>query len=250
MKARAGNRNGLRLGVGTALCLLMCAPLVFAHPCVEGGIKTGFTGVPGFAYCHMEFVADPTVNELRIYVSEAEDETLPDGKKREWVINLTVRKGKAAGKSVNLLPLRDPGPGKEWFPVAPVEKKGGYVFYRTELTGRVMLDKDPKKRVAVTFAAGRDARGRHCYKAGLNLARAKTLRLEEITFSAIDAAGKKPAWTKICFQAAFGQGLVKIGRMKKVAQTDLALKGFADAIAQIRNGDKYRKPESPPISRR
>ena len=71
----------------------------------------------------------------------------------------------------------------------------------------------------------------------------------EVTFKALDAAGNRPAITRALFKQAFGQGLMKMGRMKKVAQTDLPLTGFADVIANIASGDKFRKPEAPPPSR-
>lgn len=50
-----------------------------------------------------------------------------------------------------LLPLRDPGLGKESLSVAPMETKGGLAFYQSAVTARVMLDADPAKRHSVSL---------------------------------------------------------------------------------------------------
>lgn len=230
--------------------LIVFGQFALSHPTVEGGMKTAFVAVKGFAGTHLEFVADREANELRIYVSEAEDGKTPEGKKWEWVINMAVRTAEittAEGKKeqVSLAPFRDPGRDKEWFPVAPVERKDGYVFYRAEVTGRVMLDGDPAKRHSVIFKAGRGPHGRRCFKAAVNLADAKDLRLEEVRFSVLDAAGKKEPWTKICFQQAYGLGLIVMKKQNQVAQVDLPISVYTDALAKISEAGKFRKPEAP-----
>lgn len=246
-----GRKNAFGATVlGVGIGIIVFGRCVFAHPMVEGGMKTGFIAVKGFAGTHLEFVADPGANELRIYVSEAEDGKLPDGSRMEWVINMTVREKKITTKggkqeTVSLLPLRDPGSGREWFPVAPVEAKDGYVFYQSNVTARVMLDADPAKRHTVVFNAGQGPNGRHCFKARLKLSEAKTIRVEEVKFSAMDATGNKEAWSKVFFQRAYGLGLLKIGKANKIAEVDMPLQAYADAIANVKSADKFRKPEAP-----
>jgi len=230
--------------------LIALAHVAFAHPAIEGGMKTPFVYLKGFAGTHIEFVADPGSDELRIYVSESEDGQLPDGKKWEWVINMTVR-GKEIkavdGKKeqVALLPLRDPGPDRKWFPVEPVEQKNGYVFYRSEVTARVLLDGDQAKRHELVFKPGKSPDRRHCFNAALKLSDAKTLRLEEVKFSVIDAAGKNDPWTKIFFQQAYGLGLIAMKKANKVGEVDMPLATYAEAISKVPEAAKFRKPEAP-----
>ena len=214
----------------------------WAHPAIEGGLKHGFASVKGLYGSHIELVADPGSSELRLYVSEAQDEKLAGGKEHEWVIPMAVRSKKVSGEELNLLPMRDPGAGNEWFPVTPVEASGGYVFYRVEAVARVIFDADAAKRSTVTFTAGADPRGTRCLVAKVaELSKAKTLRLEEVKVSIQDAKRAKPAWEKTCFTD--GWGLNKLH--KGLAQTDLPISAFADSLAKSGTMDPFRKPQAP-----
>ncbi len=225
-----------------AAAVLAGFAFAWAHPAIEGGIKHGFAAVKGLYGSHIELVADPRAGELRLYVSEAQDEKQADGKNHEWVIPMTIRAKKVRDEDLALLPMRDPGPGKEWFPVAPVEASGGYVFYRIEATARVMLDGQEAKRSTVSFAAGTDPRGTRCLVAKVaGLGQARTLRLEEVKVSILDAKKARPAWEKACFTD--GWGLNKLH--KGLAQTDLPLSAFADSLAKSGTMDKFRKPQAP-----
>ncbi len=225
-----------------AAAVLGAFTFAWAHPAIEGGIKHGFAAVKGLYGSHIELVADPAAGELRLYVSEAQDEKLADGKKHEWVIPMAVRPGKAGDETVALLPMRDPGTGNEWFPVTPVEASGGYVFYRIEADARIMLDGDAAKRSTLAFAPGQDGRGTKCLVAKVaDLSKAKSLRLEEVKVSILDAKKAKPAWEKLCFTT--GWGLNKLH--KNLGQTDLPLAAFADSLAKCGEMDKFRKPQAP-----
>ena len=226
---------------------LAVVPLALAHPAIEGGLKHGFAGVKDFGGGHVELVADARTNSVRVYISEAQDQPLPNNKNHEWVINMTVRKGKAGRKDVVLLPLRDPGPGKEWFAVAPVQKTGGYVFYRVEVTARIMLDGKASRTADLKFAAGRDPRGTACFSAPVNLARAKTIRFLEVKVSILDAKGAKAAVVKPCFNK-MAWGLGKLHR--NIQNTDFPLATFAQYIGKSREMDKFRKPQAPKLTRR
>jgi len=231
-----------RIAAGVVVATLLAFTFAWAHPAIEGGIKHGFAAVKGLYGSHIELVADAGTGELRIYISEAQDEKKPDGKSHEWVIPMTVRAKKVGDEELALLPMRDPGAGNEWFPVAPVESSGGYVFYRIEATGKVMLDGDAAKRATLTFAAGTDPRGTRCLVAKVaGLAQAKTLRIEEVKVSILDAKKAKPAWEKACFTD--GWGLNKLH--KGLNQTDLPLSAFSASLAKAAEMDKFRKPQAP-----
>jgi hypothetical protein len=233
----------MRAALLAAAALAFAFTLAWAHPAIEGGIKTGFAAVKGIVGGHIEILADPRAGQIRIYLSEAQDEKLPNGKDHEWVIPMTVRRQKVGGEETNVLPVRDPGAGNEWFPVAPVESRGGYVFYRIEATGKVMLDGDANRRQALTFAAGKDARGTACLVAAVDLAKAQTIRFEEIKVSIVDAARAKPAWEKVYFTGGWGLGKLH----SNLNQTDLSLKAFADSLAKAAEMDKFRKPQAPAL---
>jgi len=225
--------------------VLIAVSFAWAHPAIEGGIKQGFAAVQGVVGGHIEILADPRTGQVRLYISEAQDEKLPNGKEHEWVIPMTVRKQKVGAEEVNVLPVRDPGAGKEWFAVAPVETKAGYVFYRIEASAKVMLDGDANKRHALTFAAGKDPRGTACLVAAVDLSKAKTIRFEEVKVSILDAAKAKPAVEKAYF-ASTCWGLGKLHQT--LAQTDFALKDFADSLGKAAEMDKFRKPQVPALT--
>ena len=60
-----------------------------------------------------------------------------------------------------------------------------------------------------------------------------------------DLAKQSEAWSKIFFQKAFGLGLFKIGKADQVSEVDMPLRTYADAIADVQDADKFRKPEEP-----
>lgn len=233
--------------VAAALAAFLGAmTFAWAHPSIEGGLKQGFASVKGLYGSHVELVADPGKAELRLYVSEAQDEKMADGKEHEWVIPMAVRSKKVSGEELNLLPMRDPGAGNEWFPVTPVEAAGGFLFYRIEATARVMFDGDAARRSTVTFTAGADARGTRCLVAKVaELSNAKTIRLEEVKVSVLDAKKARPASEKVCFIDAWGLNKLH----KRLNETDLPVKAFADALAKSPTLDKFRKPQAPAPAR-
>jgi hypothetical protein len=108
-----------------------------------------------------------------------------------------------------------------------------------------MLDADPNQRHSVPLKAGKDPAGRHCFKAPLKLAGARTIRVEEVKFSVLDGAGQKDPWSKILFRQAYGLGLIGMKMANRVAEVDMPLKTYADAIANIPQSAKFRKPEAP-----
>jgi len=63
----------------------------------------------------------------------------------------------------------------------------------------------------------------------------------------IDAAGKKEPWTKIFFQQAYGLGLLVMKKADKVAEVDMPLATYAQAISKISETAKFRKPEAPAL---
>ncbi len=234
----------IRTALLAAAGLAFAFTLAWGHPAIEGGIKQGFAAVQGVVGGHIEILPDPRANQVRLYISEAQDEKLPNGKDHEWVITMTIRKQTVGGEEASVLPVRDPGAGKEWFAVTPVETKGGYVFYRIEASAKVMLDGDPNRRQSVTFAAGKDPRGTACLVAALDLSKAKTIRFEEVKVSILDAAKAKPAVEKAYFaNTCWGLGKLHQG----LGQADLALKDFADSIAKGAEMDKFRKPQAPAL---
>lgn len=228
--------------VGAAFAIAL--PLAFAHPAVEGGLKHGFAVVKGLYGSHIELVADPKAGEVRMYISEAQDEKLADGKDHEWVINMACRTKKVGKEELSLLPMRDPGAGAEWFPVTPVEARGGYVFYRVEAAAKIMLDGDAARRHTLALTAGKDPRGFNCLKAAIDLSKAGTIRFEEVTVTVLDAKKARAPWTKKCFaDTAWGLGKLHKG----VPQTDFALKLFEEYVAKTAEMDKFRKPEAPAV---
>lgn len=231
----------MRQAVLASAAVAAAVAFAWAHPAIEGGIKHGFASVKGLYGSHIELVVDPRANEVRIYISEAQDEKKPDGKNHEWVIPMSVRKGKAGSDDVALLPMRDPGQGNEWFPVTPVETKGGYVYYRIEATAKLVLDGDAAKSQSVAFRAGKDARGTQCLVATIDLSKAQTIRFEEVKVTILDAAKAKPAVEKVCFTGGWGLGKLH----KDLNKTDLSIKAFADSLAKSPESDKFRKPQAP-----
>ena len=74
----------LRVGFFAAALAGLLAPLVWAHPAIEGGLKHGFHGVKDVVGAHIELVADQRTISVRVYIAEAQDEKLSTGKNHEW----------------------------------------------------------------------------------------------------------------------------------------------------------------------
>jgi hypothetical protein len=223
----------------------------FGHPTIEGGIKQGLLEAKNpqgeeVMGGHVELVADPTANELRIYLSHAIDEKIGDTN-HEWVQTLRVRNQVISGRlgkkeDVVLLPVPEPGEGNQWFPVPPVDSKGGFQYYWIEFQARVVLDGNSDDSRTLHFTAGQDKRGTQCLKAALDLQKARTIRLGEVLFSVNDPAGEKPPLVKKCFDGnAWGLGQL----WKNVNTVDLPLKKFEEFIGRIPEMDKFRKPQVP-----
>ena len=235
--------RGTRLSTGGLILFLgALAGAAQAHPTIEGGLKQGFHHLKGYpAGLYIELVADPVTQEVRIYISLGSVEQI-NGKKHEWVQNLTVRhEAVGGGQDHDLLPVPDPGSGLSWFPVAAVRKAGGYVFYRIEVSARVKLDKNAAQ--ALTFAAGVDAQGTHCLKAALaNLSSANSIRFEQVKVVVKDAKDQKKPWERDCYiKMCWGLGQL----WKKLPRTDVPLSKFKQTIRDKSKNDKHRKPEAP-----
>lgn len=217
--------------------------VVFAHPAIEGGIKSGLFALKDVAVGHFELVADQAGNEVRFYVSQAVDEKLADGKEHEWVIPMAVQRKKiqtpGGEKDVDLMPLPDPAGKGEYFPVSAVETQAGFAFYWVELTAQVLLD--GKASSKLSFQAGRDSKGTHCLKAPLDLSKASTIRFQEVLFRVLDPSGTRPDHLQRIAQRTYG--LKTLG--KDVPNLDLPLKLFAEGISKIPDLNKFRKPDAP-----
>jgi hypothetical protein len=217
---------------------------LLSHPAIEGGIKHGFAGVKDGGYTHIELVADPKANELRIFISQAIDEKI-DGKNHEWVRTLTVRQEalptSASGEKSLLLPLPDLGSGKDWFAVSPARTKDGFHFYQIEATARVVLDGNSANVQNLKFEAGKAPNGVHCLRAALDLSKAKTIRLEEVVVKVLDAQKAKPPVVKQCFEKGWGLGALQ----SNIRKTDYPLSKFSDSIGNIANMEKFRKAQAP-----
>jgi len=216
--------------------------VVQAHPTIEGGIKNGLWFLKGVGGGHFELVADQAANEVRYYISHAEDEPQPGGKAKEWVITLAVQKRKTAnGKEVNALPLPDPaGKGEYFAGIAPIEIKDGFAYFWIEVSGKVLLD-GKGSPLDLVFTAGKDAQGTHCLKAPIDLSKASTIRFQEVIFKALDPAGQKQPYVKGLPDKAWGIG----GMNNNLKANDLPLKKFTDALAKMGEMNKFRKPDAP-----
>jgi len=122
-----------------------------------------------------------------------------------------------------------------------VRTKDGYHFYRIEATARVVLDGKAADS-NLTFQAGKAPNGVHCLSAALDLSKAKTVRLEEVTVKVLDSQNSKPPVVKQCFEKmAWGIG----GLHQTPRKVDFQLSKFSESIGKIPDMEKFRKPEAP-----
>ncbi len=227
-----------RTWIGAAGFFGLLALQALAHPVIHGGIRAEVASIKDRGSIKVEFVADRKAGQVRLYVVE-EGVDRNGATPSDWVRNLPVREETVGKEQALLMPLPDPGAGKQWLAVPPTRAAQGFLFYRIELALRVAVDGGAA--ADLKFSPGPDPRGFNCLAAPLDLSKAQTIRIEDATMTVCDAGMKTPTAIKLFPKGSpsrFGEN-----------GTDQSLAKYDEAIAQAPQLDKFRKPEAPAVPR-